>query len=145
MSTSHCEATACTVVVGFDGSEAAHQALETALGFAQPDGRVFLTRGTPRVGTLDMHVGDGAEAQAISEATETAATKAAEESGLKVEPVIVAKSPVDALVATAKKYKADMIVVGAKGQGAFAGAVLGSTTYKLLHRSVVPVLVVPSP
>ncbi len=36
-----------------------------------------------------------------------------------------------------------MIVVGSHGAGALRGIVLGSTPYKLLHHSRVPVLVVP--
>lgn len=139
------ECTACTAVVGFDDSDAARAALKVAVDLAQPDGRIILTRGNPRYGVLDTFVGDGAEAQSLNEAIETTAAETAAESGLPVEVVIITENPVEALTATAEKYKADMIVVGAKGQGALAGAILGSTTYKLLHRATCPVLVVPAP
>jgi nucleotide-binding universal stress UspA family protein len=38
-----------------------------------------------------------------------------------------------------------MIVVGTRGEGPVAGALLGSVPYKLVHRSSIPVLVVPAP
>jgi nucleotide-binding universal stress UspA family protein len=37
------------------------------------------------------------------------------------------------------------IVVGAAGRGPIAGAMLGSVTYQVVHRSKRPVVVVPSP
>jgi nucleotide-binding universal stress UspA family protein len=37
-----------------------------------------------------------------------------------------------------------MIVVGTHGERPLLGVVLGSTAYKLLHRSNVPILVVPA-
>lgn len=133
-----------TSVVGFDDSEAARAALETALRLAKPDGRVILTRGNPRVGTFDPPRSDGAAILSLNEALEATAAEAAQRSGLNVVPVVVTENAVEALTMTAEEYDADVIVVGSKGQGALAGAILGSTTYKLLHRSEVPVLVVPS-
>ena len=37
------------------------------------------------------------------------------------------------------------IVVGATNRGPMAGALLGSSTYQVVHRSTRPVLVVPTP
>ena len=48
-----------------------------------------------------------------------------------------------ALLDVAEEQGADMTVVGSHGAGALRGIVLGSTPYKLLHHSRVPVLVVP--
>jgi nucleotide-binding universal stress UspA family protein len=45
----------------------------------------------------------------------------------------------------ADQYDAMTIVVGSAGRGPIAGALLGSVTYQVVHRSTRPVLVVPTP
>jgi nucleotide-binding universal stress UspA family protein len=45
----------------------------------------------------------------------------------------------------AQDREAEAIVVGHGGQGPMRGALLGSITYEIVHRSPVPVLVVPEP
>lgn len=47
------------------------------------------------------------------------------------------------LADVARDLGADVIVVGTRGHGPFAGAVLGSVTHQLLHVAPCPVLVVP--
>ncbi|HSO53387.1 MAG TPA: universal stress protein, partial [Actinomycetes bacterium] len=47
--------------------------------------------------------------------------------------------------ALAAEHQARMIVIGTHGERPLMGVVLGSTPYKLLHRSTVPVLVVRVP
>jgi nucleotide-binding universal stress UspA family protein len=42
------------------------------------------------------------------------------------------------------KHEARMIVVGAHGESAIKGALIGSTAHKLLHLADRPVLVVPA-
>ena len=53
--------------------------------------------------------------------------------------------PVESLIAVAQARNADAIVVGHGGQGPMRGALLGSITYEIVHRSPVPVVVVPDP
>jgi nucleotide-binding universal stress UspA family protein len=57
---------------------------------------------------------------------------------------VVDARPAEALLALAERYQASMIVVGTRGERPLLGVVLGSTAYKLLHRSTVPILVVPA-
>ena len=52
-------------------------------------------------------------------------------------------APPTGLLALADQHQARMIVIGTHGERPLMGVVLGSTPYKLLHRSPVPVLVVP--
>ena len=67
----------------------------------------------------------------------------AEAKGARVETVVVERPPAEALAELAKERGARMIVVGTHGESPLKGAIIGSTSHKLLHLSEVPVLVVP--
>jgi nucleotide-binding universal stress UspA family protein len=58
---------------------------------------------------------------------------------------VVDARPADGLLALAAEHQARMIVVGTHGEPPLKGVVLGSTPYKLLHRSPVPLQVVRVP
>lgn len=47
------------------------------------------------------------------------------------------------IVQAADDVSADVLVIGLRGTSAFAGILLGGTTYKILHSTKRPVLVVP--
>jgi nucleotide-binding universal stress UspA family protein len=134
------------IVVGYDGSACADLALERALDLAlalgdpllvayaaEPPGRSAGEEFREHRRALE-ELGDAATAQAVQRARER---------GVEVEAMVVSQRPVDALIQLADERAARMIVVGATGEGPIAGAILGSVPYKLLHRSHVPVLVVP--
>jgi nucleotide-binding universal stress UspA family protein len=53
-------------------------------------------------------------------------------------------SPAGGLIHAADREQADLLVVGTKGHGGFAGRVLGSTSYSLTHHAQRPVIVVPA-
>ncbi len=58
---------------------------------------------------------------------------------------LVRDRAVDSLLRVAEAYEASMIVVGHGGRGPIRAALLGSTTYEVVHRSPVPVVVMPAP
>lgn len=60
-----------------------------------------------------------------------------------VEIELVRDRPVDSLIRVAQARDAEMIIVGHGGSGPLRAALLGSTTYEIVHRTPVPVLVVP--
>ncbi len=63
--------------------------------------------------------------------------------GAETEVLLVWDEPVRALEAIARERGSHMIVVGSHGEGPIAGALGRHTPFELLHRSDVPVLVVP--
>ncbi len=60
---------------------------------------------------------------------------------LPVEYVLADGSPVEVLVAASKNV--ELVVVGTRGRGGFAGMLLGSTSDGLLHHAKCPIMVVP--
>ena len=68
--------------------------------------------------------------------------KAAQAKGVSVKSVVVKSDIVsDALIAAAKKYKADLIVMASHGRRGIKRLLLGSETQQVLTHASVPVLV----
>jgi nucleotide-binding universal stress UspA family protein len=65
--------------------------------------------------------------------------------GLPVTTETVAGAPEEAVVAHATQVGADLLVIGSRGLGAIAHALLGSVAEKIVRHSTCPVLVVPGP
>ncbi|HXZ82444.1 MAG TPA: universal stress protein [Acidimicrobiales bacterium] len=136
------------VVLGFDGSAGAQSALGVAVTLARALGAplaiVFGYEPNPMGGeTSDFQnqlkrLGEGFVHAAATEARRL-------DRDVIVEPIVVGRRPVDALLETATERAARLIVVGSMGELPIVGAILGSVPHKLLHRSRIPVLVVPRP
>ncbi len=133
------------IVVGYDGSDCAKEAVRVALEVGKAYGEkvtvAFAYEISPVGGELhDYHV-----------ALKELATKRLDEArelllaadGVEVEPVIVEESPAQGLADLADERDARVIVVGTRGESPWRGALLGSTPHKLLHLADRPVLVVP--
>ena len=94
----------------------------------------------PRGGALEEQVaavGEEAIAEIRAELTATYPE-------LTVEVELVPSRAVDALIEVAAERGAEAIAVGHGGSGPLKAALLGSITYEIVHRSPVPVLVVPN-
>jgi nucleotide-binding universal stress UspA family protein len=61
--------------------------------------------------------------------------------GLNVTTELVDGPPVEVLIETSRKV--ELLVVGSRGRGGFAGMLLGSTSQGVLHHAKGPVMVVP--
>jgi nucleotide-binding universal stress UspA family protein len=134
------------IVVGYDGSVCAGLALERALDLALALGDPLLVAyaAEPPGRSAGEEFGEHRRAlEEIGNAATGQAVQRARERGVEAEAMVVAQRPAEALIQLADERGARMIVVGASGEGPIAGAILGSVPYKLLHRSTVPVLVVP--
>jgi nucleotide-binding universal stress UspA family protein len=65
----------------------------------------------------------------------------AEDAGVEATAELLRGEPVDEIVAYADSVAADVIVIGSRGHGAIASALLGSVSLGVLHESRRPVLV----
>jgi nucleotide-binding universal stress UspA family protein len=134
-----------TFVLGYDESAAAQDALETAIDLARRyDESLVIAYGvTPPGATVGEEF--RAHEQALEEiGREVTATALERASAAGVEAVVelVKDRPAEALVEVADRHDARMIVVGSHGESVLRAAIMGSTTYRLLHISARPVLVV---
>lgn len=66
--------------------------------------------------------------------------------GLQAEPLVASTfdTPSEAIVETADKLDAKLVVLGSRGRRGFKAALLGSTSTSVLHHARHPTLVVPS-
>jgi nucleotide-binding universal stress UspA family protein len=133
------------IIVGYDGSDGARAALDVGLDLGSTLGdRVVIAFGY-HVQKLGGEVVDYAKAvqERAQEAVEHGVHQA-QAKGVEVESVVIERHPAEAMAELAKERGARMIVVGTHGERPLKGAIIGSTSHKLLHFSEVPVLVVPA-
>ncbi|MBN2205284.1 MAG: universal stress protein [Thermoleophilia bacterium] len=147
-----------TIVLGYDGSDCSKRALTTVAGLGRqlPDARVVVVQGydifmgfvPPGMTSSTLLMAGELEAQvkAVEEVGRRHVDEARAEleaAGITVETSVSPGGAVAALLQAVEDFSADMIVIGSHGEGALSGAIMGSTAYRILHRSPVPVLVVP--
>jgi nucleotide-binding universal stress UspA family protein len=135
-----------TIVLGYDASPGARDALEQALELALTLGdRLVIGCGVAPPGLPGEEVREHHRAlrEQAEELTQAALARA-REVGVEAETQLVDERPATALVALAESHDARMIVVGSYGEHPLKGAILGSTPHKLLHLADRPVLVVPA-
>jgi nucleotide-binding universal stress UspA family protein len=132
------------IVVGYDGSECARAALERALQLGHGLGAPVIAAFGYAPSRTGGEVADFAAAlrEAGRETLEHAAHQA-QAAGSDIETVVVDDRPAEALVRLADERDAQLVVVGSYGMSPLKGAILGSTTYRVVGLSERPVLVVP--
>lgn len=137
------------VVVGVDGSEASKDALRWAIRYARMAGATvqavtawhypasFGWAPSPAIPQMDL---EGEARQALKETVEQVLGA--------TEPVTIQTQVVEgppALMLLKAAEDADLLVVGSRGHGAFAGMLLGSVSGHCVHHAACPVVVVRHP
>jgi nucleotide-binding universal stress UspA family protein len=87
--------------------------------------------------TFDPRSLEGRGREVLAEAVDAVLDEA---DGVKVEPVGVCGSPAAALIE--RTMDADLVVVGSRGLGGFAGLLLGSVSEKVARHAACPVVIV---
>jgi nucleotide-binding universal stress UspA family protein len=138
------------IVCGYDGSEGAERALTWAVAEAtRRDATLVLVQAweMPAVVGFPFAAGPMFETAAVEEAAQNLMAEAVKhvhevDPNLTVEPTVVHGAAASELLHAAEK--ADLVVVGSRGRGGFAGLLLGSVSQHVVHHSPTPVVVVPA-
>jgi nucleotide-binding universal stress UspA family protein len=126
-----------TIVLALDGSEGSERAVPVAEEYARRDGARIV------VAHARTHALETAIEAALHNRVD-ALSQSGIECSLDVrESLEEDDAKAAAIAAVAHDAEADLIVIASRGRGPFAGALLGSTTQRLLPIAVCPVVVVP--
>jgi nucleotide-binding universal stress UspA family protein len=136
------------VLVGHDGSECAQEAVQWAAGLASRAGyplhvlRAWKITTAPQPATLEAGYAPPLEdfEKAAREKLEAHVAAAGLDPALVVSCHVAHGNPARALIESAAR--ADLLVVGARGRGGFAGLVLGSVSDQCVRHAPCPVTVV---
>jgi nucleotide-binding universal stress UspA family protein len=133
------------ILVGYDGSEAARKAFDTALELAAKDGAELYVLSVARL----PDVADDVETEAVIENSRNhhrrmlAELKSAVAAkGVKVHYEVAAGHPAEQIIYDADRHGVDLIVVGHRGRSKFARLLLGSVSKQVVQYADRPVLVV---
>lgn len=134
-----------------DFSEHSSLAMRYAEAFANAsNGKVVLFHAVPNLAREISYI-NGHYVETVRAGLVSAATQKLENYGpvssqqVDVERKIGEGDPAEAILQTAQDTAADLIVMGTHGWSGYERFLLGSVTNKVLHKSVVPVLVVCNP
>ena len=139
------------VLIAYDGSESADQALELIAGLTWPaasECRLLVTCGEPFATSASVMVADASTLQAIldaplddAERLAIAISRRIDRPGLAVTWEVGLGRPASAILDAADRFQPDLLVVGSRRVGPIMSAVLGSVSDELLDRAQCPVLV----
>jgi len=141
------------IVVGVDGSDGSKHALEWAASEARLRSaplKVVLAWQWP-VGVyagggwmgITEELIEGIKSTARDRLDETCRAVAPALDGLEVTRTLAEDIPAQALLEAAAD--ADLLVVGTRGHGGFAGLLLGSVSQQCAHHSPCPIVIIPPP
>ena len=136
-----------TILAPVDGSAPSDAAADHAIELARDAGATLSVVSVVDVGSLSAAkldseaLLDGYEAEA--ERNVEAVADRAREAGVAVETAVLRGTPYRSILDRIDAVDADLVVLGSRGRGGIARALLGSTTDRVLRLSPIPVLVLP--
>jgi nucleotide-binding universal stress UspA family protein len=135
------------VVIATDGSESAEQAVLAGARVGHALGtKAVLVYVRPAIGPLGepYYQEKLSEQMANAQAALARAETLLRQEDCEADAEILEGNAAEQIVELAQARNAPLIVVGSRGLGAVAGALLGSVSSAIIHRADRPVLVVPS-
>jgi nucleotide-binding universal stress UspA family protein len=132
------------VIVGVDGSDLSLEALRWAVDYARATGAVVQAIRTWHypwaMQTAPAQTDQSVFKQIQGELDEAIARANLDTTGVTLEPVV--KEGHASLVLVNESASADLLVVGSRGRGEFAGMLLGSVSQHCAHGAHCPVVIV---
>jgi nucleotide-binding universal stress UspA family protein len=130
------------IVVGYDGSESAHRAVQRVAELIQNGTAVTIVSAVPLdVGSLGPELPEPSEVAEHARQLEEA-LGVLKGSGITARGIELEGNPADIILDEARKSGADLVVVGTGGKNAVERFVLGSVSDKVAHRAPCDVLIV---
>jgi nucleotide-binding universal stress UspA family protein len=144
------------IVIGCDGSRDATRAVELVASLDVPrGGRVSLVNSADLMHVAlalvpeDSRPSVEVQVERVNEERLTRARKALEapaktlrQAGWRVDPIVAEGTPLDDLLSTIEDTRADLVVIGARGETDLRYLAIGSVAEGVLNRAAIPVLVV---
>jgi nucleotide-binding universal stress UspA family protein len=134
-----------TLIVGVDGSEGSSAAVDDALrlaGYLDATITFVFVRRPPSEMLGDPYYERAVSADLVRARRAVAeAVQAATRAGIEADAEILEGDPADELVSLADNRDAELIVVGSRGLGPLAGAMLGSVSRSVSQHANRPVVV----
>lgn len=137
------------ILLPFDGSGAALQAVKSVIGLAGQGlaTEVVLVNVQEPASLYELVIAhDPQVIEQVSQAAGTHILQSAQamlrQAGIKHESVLASGDPAHAVADLLDSHGCQMVVLGASGTSALRSALLGSVCNEVLHRSAVPVMIV---
>jgi nucleotide-binding universal stress UspA family protein len=146
------------IVVGLDGSEGSAIALGWAIDLAKavdaeivavhvydvPLPVIAPTAGVPLGIGVDQLELERMLRESAEEALSTEWSAQLDGAGVRYRRLLVEGTPGDVLLEVAERERASLLVTGRRGRGAIVSLLAGSVSAHLVHRSRIPVAIIPS-